>query len=101
MVFIDVPTYLVGHYTDVIAINPIFQRLVVFKIVFVSTRKNSPPERLQISGFFLGNQFTILKPITGSSKLYSMLNAHHGKKALCRICTYIEVLLVVVDAFSI
>ena len=98
MLLIDVPTQLHGHQSEVVTVDPVFQRLVVV-VVVIAQRQHHVPHRLQISGFFLRG--IILLVIVCATKLRHMLDTSCHKQPLRGVGAEIQMFLVVIGACSI
>lgn len=97
VVTVDVPAYLYGHRTEVVAVDPVFEG-VVLVVVFVASGQYDIPEGLQVGILGFGGEHAVDVFVTGASELCDMLDAGSDEEALVGVGAEVEVLLVVPDA---
>ena len=89
MVFRDVPSYLIGHGADVVAVYPILQGIVLV-IVLVANGQDDLPKGFQIRWLALCGHFHTLAPgtgigVVGAAKLSYVLNADCDEDSFFRV----------------
>ena len=101
MILRDVPSYLIGHGADVVAVYPVLHGIVLV-IVFIANGQDNLPKGFQVRRLALCRHFLSLAPgtgigIVGAAKLSNVLNADRDEDSFLRIAAQVEVLLVIVS----